>query len=105
MSNKITDARIEQLKKLMQLKEDLKERINKKTEEMKEIRHAMERGGTTSIILSSTVAALIKRGKKSSNLTNEDVLEIQQVAIDRLEEQSSKAEGELKELKELMESS
>lgn len=102
MSNRITDARIEELEKLRERKDELKERIKKKKDGMKEILDAMERGETADIILSSSTAALNKRGKNVSKFTNEDMLEIQEMAIERLEEDYSKVEEELNGLKELM---
>jgi len=81
MSRKIIEARIEELERLKQLKEDLKEKINKKGK-MEEIRDAIERGGTAEIILSSSAAALNNRGKESSNFTN--VLGHQKSVVERL---------------------
>ncbi|KAF4626306.1 hypothetical protein G7Y89_g11854 [Cudoniella acicularis] len=101
MSNRITNARIEELEKLKERKDELKEKIKEKKDKMKEIRDAMERGDTADMILSSSAAALNKRGKETSNLTNEDLLEIQEMAIERLEEQFSKVEEELKQLKDM----
>lgn len=102
MSNKITDVRIEELEKLKELKEKLQQKIQRKKDKMREIRDAMETGETADIILSSSAAALNKRGKEASNFTNEDLLEIQEMAIERLEEQFSKVQDELNGLMELM---
>ncbi len=63
MSRKITEARIEELERLKQLKQDLQEKISKKKGKMEEIRDAIEDGGTAEIILSSSAAALNNRGK------------------------------------------
>jgi hypothetical protein len=68
---------------------------------MEAILDAMERGGTADIILSSSTAALDKRGKAVSNFTSEDLLEIQEMAIKRLEERFSKVGEELNGLKKL----
>lgn len=100
MSTKITDARIEELERLKQLKEDLIEKIQKRKDEMKEIRDAMERGETADIMLSSSAAALSARGKESSNFINDELLEIEELVIERLEEQLSKVEEEIDGLKD-----
>ena len=105
MSNKITDARIEELESLERLKEELKEKIQEKKDKMKEIRDAMERGDTADVILSSSTAALKRRGKEAFNLTNDDPLDALDIAVERLEEQFSKVDEELNHLKELIGSS
>jgi len=102
---KITDARIEELKKLAELKGKLKEKIEKKKGTMKKIRDAMEVGGTADIMLSSSTAALTRRRKETSTLTNEDLLESLDMTIERLEERFSKVTEELDQLKELTKSS
>jgi hypothetical protein len=62
----------------------------------------MEHGETAGIILAVSTASLIRRGKEASAFTNQDLLEIQEMAIQRLEEQFLKVEKELNSLKELM---
>lgn len=100
MSTKITDARIEELERLKQRKEDLIEKIQRRKDEMKEIRDAMDRGETAGIMLSSSAAALSARGKEPSNFTNDELLEIEELVIERLEEQLSEVEIEIDGLKD-----
>ncbi|KAL5324173.1 hypothetical protein ACEPPN_008717 [Leptodophora sp. 'Broadleaf-Isolate-01'] len=61
---------------------------------MTEIRNAMEDGGTADIMSSSSKAALRRRGKEPSSLTN-DMLDALDIAIDRLEEEVLKVDEEL----------
>jgi len=104
MSTKITSARIEELKSLQRRKDDLQEKIQEKKDKMTEIRNAMEDGDTADIMLSSSTAALRKRGKEPSTLTNEDLLEALDIAIDRLEEEKLDVDEELRNLKDLVDS-
>jgi hypothetical protein len=71
---------------------------------MTEIRNAMEDGDTADIMVSSSTAALRKQGKEPSTLTNEDLLEALDIAIDRLEEEKLEVDEELKDLKDLFNS-
>ena len=87
------------------LKQKLSEKIQEEREKMKEIRDAMEHGDIADIILSSSSTALNRRGKEASTLTNDDLLEALEIAVERLEEQFSKVNEELNHLKELMGSS
>lgn len=105
MSNKITDSRVKELESLERLKEELKEKIQEKKDKMKEIRDAMKRGDTADVILSSSTAALKRQGKEAFNLTNDDLLDVLDIAVKRLEEQFSKVDEELNNLKKLMGSS
>ena len=63
MSNKISNAHIDRLKRLKKLKEGLTEKINKKKEEIQEIHDMIERGQTAEMILSSSAAALNIQGE------------------------------------------
>lgn len=54
---------------------------------------------------SSTAAAWSIRRKEASNLTNNDLLEALDMAVERPEGSYPKADKELKDLKKLMESS
>lgn len=105
MSNKITDARVGGLERLSKFKDELKGKIQRKKAKMQEINDAIERAGTTEVILSSSTAVFINRGKKVPTLTNTDVLNSMDLAIIRLEEQFSNVDKELNQLKKLMESS
>lgn len=71
---------------------------------MQAIADAMEKDKTDALISSSSKAAREARGKQPSTLSDEDVLEACEIAIQRLEEQFAKVEGELRALKELMKS-
>lgn len=104
MSTKITSARIEELESLQRRKQNLQEKIQEKKDKMTEIRNAMEDGDTAEIMGSSSAAALRKRGKEPSTLTNEDLLEALDSAVDRLEEEKLEVDEELKNLKDLIDS-
>ena len=69
---------------------------------MTEIRDGMESQGTADLMSSSSAAALRRRGKETSNLTNADVLDTLDMAIDRLQEEMSEVEGELEKFKDLV---
>jgi archaellum component FlaC len=99
---KITDTRIEELEKLTERKEKLKEKLQKKKDQMKVIQDAMERGETVDLIMSSSTAALNNRGKKAHSDTGEDLLDILEMAIERIEEMYEEVTQELEGLKELM---
>src|SRR4051812_12150221 len=101
MSTKITTARIEQLEVLQRRKDSLQEKILEKKKIMTEIRNAMEDGGTADIMSSSSKAALKRRGNEPSTLTNDDVLDSLDIAIERLEEEMGNLDDELQELKDL----
>ncbi|PVH68094.1 hypothetical protein DL98DRAFT_522961 [Cadophora sp. DSE1049] len=102
MSTKITQARIQELESLQRRKADLQERIQAKKDEMTKIRDGMESEGTADMMSSSSAAALRRRGKETSKLTNADVLESLDMAIDRLQEEMLEVEGELKKFKDLV---
>lgn len=103
MSNKITDARIKELERLRKLKEDLKEKIQTEQDAMQAILNSMN-GDAQILVFSSSKAAKDARGKESSNLSHQEIVDSYKIAIERLEEQFSKVEEELKGLEELMES-
>jgi hypothetical protein len=102
MSTKITSARIEELESLQKRKENLQEKIQEKKDKMTEIRNAMEDGDTADIMGSSSTAALEKRGKKTSTLTNDDLLAALDIVIDRLVNETLKVDEELQNLKDLV---
>ncbi|GAB1312002.1 hypothetical protein MFIFM68171_02212 [Madurella fahalii] len=104
MSNKITDARIQELDRKIKRRDELKEKIQKEKDALNAIRNAISKGDTEELISSSSKAARDARNKGgSSTLTNQDVIDTYTIAIERLEEEYEKVEEELKGLKELME--
>ncbi|GAB1311845.1 hypothetical protein MFIFM68171_02055 [Madurella fahalii] len=101
MSNRITDARIKELERLKQLKEELKERIQKEQDAMQAMLDLMN-DDVQALVSSSSKAAKEARGKESTTLSHQEVVDAYKIAIERLEEEFSKVEEELKELEELM---
>lgn len=103
MSNKITDARIQELERLQSLKNELKEKIEAEQDGMQTILDSMN-AEAQELVSSSSRAAKDARGKGSSSLDHQDVVEAHKLAIERLEEQFSEVVKELEELEELMKS-
>ena len=101
MSNKITDARIQELERLRSLKEELKEKIEAEQDGMQTILDSIN-VETQELVSSSSRAAKDARGRGPSSLDHQDVIEVHKMAIERLEEQFSKVVKELEELEELM---
>ncbi|KAL5331647.1 hypothetical protein ACEPPN_001182 [Leptodophora sp. 'Broadleaf-Isolate-01'] len=93
MSNKITDARIRELERLQSLKSDLKEKIEAEQDGMQKILDSMNE---------EAQEPKDARGKGSSSLYHQDVIEAHRMAIERLEEQFSEVMRELEQLEELM---
>ncbi len=83
MSNKITNARVEQLKTTIQRKEDLKQRLQEKKDELQALLDSMD-DATEQIISSSSRAAKENRDKEETSLTNQDVVDSHNRAIERL---------------------
>lgn len=101
MSNKITDARIEELARLQNLKNELQEKLRKEREGMQAILDSMS-PETQELVSSSSKATKDVRGKESSNLRHQDLLDACMITIDRLEEDFSNVEKELEGLQDLM---
>lgn len=96
MTPKITDARINYLERLMALKADMKAKLQKKKDEIKEMRAAMESGGTPDLVLSSAAAALSIRGVGPSVwATKVEEVETLRLAVQRVEEMYAGVEEEL----------
>ena len=104
MSSKITDARIDELRRLTRLKEELQEKIQNEKDAMQAIRQAMVKDNTGELVSSSSRAAKENRNIQPSTLNHDDVLEAHGEAIERLEEQFAKVDKELRGLEELMKS-
>lgn len=102
MSNKITDARKEELERLMQLKEELRRKLQDTQDAMGEIQKAIERDGVGELLSSSSRAARTGRKQAPSTLNHQEVLETYELAKSRLEEDFKKVEDELRGLQELM---
>jgi hypothetical protein len=102
MSNKITDARMEELERLVQLKEELQKKLQDTRDAMEEIRKSMRRDGVSDLISSSSNAAKKGRKKAPSTLNHEEVLETYTLAMARLGEDFEKVDQELRGLQELM---
>jgi len=103
MSNKITDARIKELERVKKLKEDLKGKIQAQQDAMQAILDSMD-DDAQALVSSSSKAAKDARGKESSTLNHQDLVDSYKITIERLEEEFSKVEEELKGLEELMKS-
>lgn len=101
MSNKITDARIQELTRLQNLKNELQEKIRQEQEAMQAILDSMS-AEAQELASSSSRATKEARRKESSSLSHEDVIDAHGIAIARLEEQFSKVVEELEGLEELM---
>lgn len=101
MSNKITDARIEELARLRNRKNELQDKIERERKEMQALLDSMSPEAQELASSSSKVTKSV-RGKESSNLSHEDVVESYALAIDRLEEDFSNVVRELEGLEELM---
>jgi hypothetical protein len=99
----ITDARIKELERVRKLKEDLKEKIQAQQDAMQALLDSMDDDAQT-LASSSSKAAKDARGKESRTLNHQELVDSYKIAIERLEEQFSKAEEELKGLEELMKS-
>jgi hypothetical protein len=100
MSNKITDARIKELERLRSLKSELMEKIEESQNSMLAILESMD-ATAQELVSSSSRAAKAARGKESSSLDHQDVIEAHKMAIVRLEEQFSQVEKELEEMDKL----
>jgi predicted nucleic acid-binding Zn-ribbon protein len=103
MSNKITDARIEELQRLKILKEELRSKIQAEQDAMEEILDSMN-DEAQEFASSSSRAARYARGKEPSSVSHQDVLEAHKMAIARLEEDFSAVEKDLGELQEAINS-
>jgi len=103
MSNKITDARIEELQKLKDLKNELSDKIQTQKDEMQKILDSMD-DEAQEFALSSSKAAKAARGKASSSLNHQDTIDALELTIARLEEDYSRVERELEDLEEAMNS-
>jgi hypothetical protein len=103
MSGRITDARIGQLNSLRDKRDELIGKIQKEREGMKGILDSMDEV-TQDSTLSSTRAAKNKRGREKgkSKFSHDDVIEIHQIAIKRLEEDYAHVIEELEGLEQLL---
>ncbi|CAD6444829.1 d67c9873-148d-4e96-a617-e37e28981b5f-CDS [Sclerotinia trifoliorum] len=102
MSNKITNARIAELQRLMDRKDELRTTIQEKQDAMQRIVDTMNEEAQT-LTSSSAKAVMAARGKVSSTLSYQDEVDSYEIAIARLEELYAEVEAELKGLQELME--
>jgi chromosome segregation ATPase len=103
MSNKITDARIEELQKLIDLKNKLNDKIQAQKDAMQKILNSMD-DEAQEFASSSSKAAKAARGKASSSLNHQDTIDALELTIARLEGDYSRVERELKGLEETMNS-
>ena len=103
MSNKITDARIEELQRLKSLKEKLRAAIQKEQGDMQDILNSMN-DEAQEFVSSSSKAAKAARGKGSSSLDHQDEIDAHEVAIARLEEEFSGVERKLEDLEDVINS-
>jgi len=103
MSNKITDARIDELQRLKDLKKELSEKIQTQKDDMQKILDTMD-DEAQEVASSSSKAAKAARGIASSSLNHQDTIDTLELTIGRLEEDYSGVEKELEELEEAMKS-
>jgi hypothetical protein len=103
MSSKITDARIEELRRLMSRRDELEAKIQKEQDGLQEILDSMN-DDAQEFVSSSSRAAKAARGRESSSLAHQDVIEAYKMAIARLEEEFSEVKRELEELEEAINS-
>jgi uncharacterized coiled-coil protein SlyX len=103
MSNKITDARIKELKKLKDLKNELSHKIQAQKVDMQRILDSMD-DEAQKFTSSSSKAAKAARGKASSSLNHQDTIDALKLTIARLEEDYSRVESELEGLEQAMNS-
>jgi uncharacterized protein (DUF3084 family) len=104
MSNKITDARIEELQKLKDLKNELSDKIQTQKDDMQKILDSMD-DEAQEFASSSSKAAKAARGKASSSLNHQDTIDALELTLARLEEDYSRVERELEDLEKAMSSS
>jgi SMC interacting uncharacterized protein involved in chromosome segregation len=97
MSNKITDARIKELQRLKDRKTKLTGQIQTRKDEMQKILDSMDDKAQGSAS-SSSRAAKAARGKASSSLNHQDVIDAHNIAIAKWKEELSEVEKELKDL-------
>jgi uncharacterized protein YoxC len=100
MSTKITDARIAELERLTKLKKSLQDDINGKKAEMQKILNSMN-AESQAMASSSSNAVKERRGKGTSRLDHQDVIDSLDIAIERLEADYAKVDKELETLKKL----
>ncbi|KAF4633967.1 hypothetical protein G7Y89_g4147 [Cudoniella acicularis] len=103
MSNKITDARIEELQKLKDLKNELSDKIQMQKDDMQKILDSMD-DEAQEFASSSPKAAKAARGKAPSSLNHQDTIDALELTIARLEDDYSIVERELEKLEEAMNS-
>jgi methyl-accepting chemotaxis protein len=103
ISNKITDARIDELQRLKDLKKELSDKIQTQKDDMQKILDTMD-DEAQEVASSSSKAAKAARGIASSSLNHQDTIDALELTIGRLEEDYSGVERELEELEEAMNS-
>jgi len=103
MSNKITHARLKELQKLKDLKNELSDKIQMQKDDMQKILDSMD-DEAQEFASSSSKAAKAARGKASSSLNHQDTIDALELTIARLEEDYSRLERELEDLEEAISS-
>lgn len=98
---KITDARIEQLERIKKRKDDMRAKLCTARQAMEEILNSMC-PETRRLIVASTRASKQNRNQEPSSLVLEDEIEVQDLAVKRLDEDYAKFEKELVDLKDMM---
>ncbi len=102
MAGKITDARKEQLKILLGRLESIEKEMEQVAEDMATIRSLIDEV-SEEILTSTAYEAKYKRRKAGHKMTLKEELEVQEFALQRLEEEQAKHRKELEELKEMTE--
>jgi len=97
MSNKITNARVKELWRLKDMKQELSDKIQAQKDEMQRILDSMD-DEAQEYASSSSKAAKAARGKASSGLNHQDAIDALELTIDRLEQDYSWVETELEQL-------
>lgn len=103
MSYKITDARIEELRRLIALKDEMRDKIQTQKDCMQEMLDLLDEK-THQLILSSSRAAQEARGIPSFLLAHQDAIDALALTIGSLKEDYSGLERELEDLEQAMES-
>ncbi|KAH6649544.1 Alpha/Beta hydrolase protein [Chaetomium tenue] len=100
ISTKITHARIKRLEMLKQIKERVKAKLHRDQNAIQAMLDSMD-DDDEALVSARAKAAKDARGKESSSLSHQDTVDVFRMAIERLEEDYSNVEEELKGFEEM----
>ncbi|TAQ89307.1 hypothetical protein B7494_g2373 [Chlorociboria aeruginascens] len=103
MSNKITDARIEEFRRLKDLKKELSDKIQTQKDDIQRILDTID-DRAQEVALSSSEAAKAARDIASSSLNYQDMIDALELTTGRLEEDYFGVKRELEELEKAINS-